>query len=642
NFYKSNIDEITNLPRLNKSEPSVSVAGFTQTTLRESPSIVTLITSEEIREMGAKDILDVIRLVPGLDIAFDVQPAIMVRGNGGSEAKILFQIDGQSINDISFGYSYIGQRLPLQTIDRIEIIRGAGSAIYGGMAGLAVINIITKKIRTGQLLGASAQIGVTQNGLMRNNLEFWALQKYNSGIEFSLIAGRNNGKMTDVNYVGGLQNTFVDNKRFSEITSDVISFIFNYKKLSVNVLYNNYDNRLPQLGDAKLNIKGLFGTISYRVDISEKLVLHTNLSLKQQNPYNFTDIPDRPITAGAGKLFVLEKSNTKDTRLIARSYLLYQFLPKVTITGGVEAFTDNSQYQSNRIFGDGRSRVGYTNLGAFAEANIQSKFANLTVGARVDKYTNISPVVVPRLAITKAFEKVHFKALYNEAFKTPTIQNIQFSENQAIRPERFQLIEFEAGYNLFNSLQLNANIYNILIKDFIAREDIITGDVQYRNIGNSGTQGVELEARYRKKWGYINIGYSFYRVSESQPSQKLPLVSQVFSGIPAQKATLQATFQVNDRISLSPTILYTTNKFKIASILFNPTDSREYAPETLVNFSVNFKNILVKNLTLSATGYNLLNQANWYVPWKIDFSSEIELPAQSREFLLKLMYEFGN
>jgi outer membrane receptor protein involved in Fe transport len=249
---------------------------------------------------------------------------------------------------------------------------------------------------------------------------------------------------------------------------------------------------------------------------------------------------------------------------------------------------------------------------------------------------------VPRLAITKAFEKVHFKALYNEAFKTPTIQNIQFSDNQSIRPERFQLIEFEAGYNLFNNLQLNANIYNILIRDFIAREDIITGDVQYKNIGNSGTQGIELEARYRKKWGYINVGYSFYRVSATQPSQKLPLVSQVFSGIPAQKATLQATFQVNDRISLSPTILYTTNKFKIASILFNPTDSREYAPETLVNFSVNFKNILVKNLTLSATGYNLLNQAHWYVPWKIDFSSEIELPAQSREFLLKLMYEFGN
>lgn len=642
NFYKSNIEETSNLPRLNKAEPSVSVAGFTQTTLRESPSIVTLITGEEIRAMGAKDILDVLRLVPGFDIAFDIQPAIMVRGNGGSEAKILLQIDGQNLNDISFGYSYIGQRIPLQTIDRIEIIRGAGSAIYGGMAGLAVVNIITKKVKAGQVLGASAQIGVTQNGLMRNNLEFLALQKYNNGIEFSLIAGRNNGKMTDVNYVGGLQNNFVDNQRFSAITSDMINFNFSYKKLSINILYNNYDNRLPHLGDAKLNIKGLWSTLNYRIDISDKMVLHTNVNVKQQNPYNFTDIPDRPITAGGGKLFVLEKSNTEDRRLAARSYLLYQFLPKVTLIGGIETFLDDSKYQTDRVFGDGRRRVSYSNLGAFVEANIQSKFANLTVGARVDKYTNIKPVIVPRLAITKAFERVHFKALYNEAFKTPTIQNIQFAVNQSIQPERFQLIEFEVGYKLFNDLQLNANIYNILIKDFIVREDIITGDVQYKNIGNSGTQGIEVEARYRKKWGYINFGYAFYRVSETQPNQKLPLVSQVFSGTPAQKATLQASFQVSPTISLSPTILYTTNKFKIASILFNPTDSKEYAPETLINFNINFKNFLTKNLTLSAGGYNLLNQAHWYVPWKIDFSSEIELPAQSREFLLRLMYEFSN
>jgi outer membrane receptor for ferrienterochelin and colicin len=642
NFYKSNIEETSNLPRLNKSEPSVSVAGFAQTTLRESPSIVTLITSEEIRAMGAKDILDVLRLVPGFDIAFDIQPAIMVRGNSGSEAKLLLQIDGQSINDISFGYSFVGQRIPLQTIERIEIIRGAGSAVYGGMAGLAVVNIITKKVKTGQVLGASAQIGFTQNGLMRNNLEFWAVQKYNNGIEFSLIAGRNHGKMTDVNYVGGLQNTFVDNSRFSQINSDMINFTFAYKKLSVSVLYNNYNNRLPHLGDAKLNIKGLWSTLNYRVDISDKMVLHTNLNVRQQNPYNFTDIPDRPITAGGGKLFVLEKSNTEDRRLAARSYLLYQFLPKVTLTGGVEAFIDDSQYQANRFFADGRRRVSYSNLGAFVEANIQSKFANVTMGARVDKYTNIKPVVVPRLAITKAFEKVHFKALYNEAFKTPTIQNIQFAVNQSIQPERFQLVEFEAGYKLFNDLQVNANVFNILIKDFIVREDVITGDTQYKNIGNSGTQGVEVEARYRKKWGYINFGYSFYRVSETQPNQKLPLVSQVFSGIPAQKATLQASFQVSSQVSLSPTILYTTNKFKIASILFNPTDSKEYAPETLINFNINFKNFLTKNLTLSAGGYNLLNQAHWYVPWKIDFSSEIELPAQSREFLLRLMYEFGN
>jgi outer membrane receptor protein involved in Fe transport len=642
NFYKSNIEEINQLPRLSKSEPSVSVAGFTQTTLRESPSVVTLITNEEIRQMGAKDILDVLRLVPGFDIALDIQPVLAVRGNGANEAKILVQLNGQILNDISLGYSFLAQLIPLQTIERIEIIRGAGSAIYGGAAGLAVINIITKVANSGQVIGASAQVGVTQNGLMRNNIEFWALQKLNNGMEFSLIAGRNAGKTTDLNYIGGLQNNFVDNKKFSTVNSDVINFSFKFKKLDLNILYSNYNNRLPQLGDAKANISGIFGTINYRIDISEKLVLHTRLSIKQQYPYYFTDIPDRPITSGPGKLVTLEKSNTQDVRLTARTYLLYQFLPNTTIIAGAEAFADNSRYLNNSVFGDGRSKVNYSNLGAFVEVNVQSKFANITAGARVDKYTNIAPVLVPRLAITKAFEKIHFKALYNQAFKTPTIQNIQFAVNQSIKPERFRLIEFEVGYRLTPDLQINANVYDILIKDFIIREDLITTDALYKNIGNSGTQGIEVEARYRKKWGYVNFGYSFYRVSETQVSQKLPLVSQVFSGTPAQKATLQASFQVNSRLSLSPTLLYTTNKFKIASILFNPTDSKEYAPEILVNFNVNYKDFLVKNLTLSVGGYNLLNQSQWYVPWKIDFSSDIELPAQSREFLVRFLYQLGN
>lgn len=643
NFYKSNINEINQLPRRSKSEPSVSVAGFTQTTLRESPSIVTLITSEEIRQMGAKDILDVLRLVPGFDIAFDVQPAIVVRGNGANEAKILVQIDGQIINDASIGFSVLGQRVPLQTIDRIEIIRGAGSAIYGGMAGLAVINIITKRANSGQVIGASAQMGITQNSFMRTNLEFWTLQKLNNGMEFSLMAGRNAGKMTDVNYVGGLYNNFVDNRNLSKVNSDMINFAFKYKKLDLNVLYNNYENRLPQLGDTKMNINGVLGTLNYRIDISEKLALHTRLSIRQQNPYNFTDIPDRPVTAGAGKLIVLEKVTTEDRRLAARAYLLYQFMPNMTLTAGAEVFNDNSRYLlSNKVFGDGRNSVSYSNLGAFAEANIQSRFANITIGARIDKYTNIVPVLVPRLAITKAFEKVHLKALYNQAFKSPTIQNIEFAVDGSIKPEKYRIIEFEAGYKLTPDLQINANVYDILVKDFITREDLVTTDTQYKNIGNSGTQGVEVEARYRKKWGYINFGYSFYRVSQTQPSQKLPLVSQVFSGTPAQKATLQASFNLNNRLSLSPTLLYTTNKFKIASILFNPEDSKEYAPEMLVNFNVNYKDFLIKYLTLSIGGYNLLNQSQWYAPWKIDFSSDIELPAQRREFLVRLMYQIGN
>jgi outer membrane receptor for ferrienterochelin and colicin len=72
-------------------------------TTRESPSIVTLVTEEEIRKSGARDMIDVLRLVPEFEFGVDVQGAVGVdiRGNWGYEGKILFLFDRQEMNDNS-------------------------------------------------------------------------------------------------------------------------------------------------------------------------------------------------------------------------------------------------------------------------------------------------------------------------------------------------------------------------------------------------------------------------------------------------------------------------------------------------------------------------------------------------------------
>jgi outer membrane receptor for ferrienterochelin and colicin len=114
-------------------------------TTRESPSIVTLVTEEEIRKSGARDLIDVLRLVPGFEFGMDVQGAVGVgiRGNWGFEGKVLFLLDGQEMNDNSYGTLVLGNHFSVQQIKRVEIIRGPGSALYGGFAELSVINVIT-------------------------------------------------------------------------------------------------------------------------------------------------------------------------------------------------------------------------------------------------------------------------------------------------------------------------------------------------------------------------------------------------------------------------------------------------------------------------------------------------------------------
>ena len=149
-----------------------SVAARKPQTTRDAPGIVTIVTREEIQGSGARDLIDVLRLVPGFFLALDVQGVVGfgMRGNFAHEGKILLLVDGLEMNEIDYSTMPLGHHFPVEHIQRVEIIRGPGSAIYGGYAELAVVNVVT---RTGEeLKGASASgyYGQTSQGLARRGV----------------------------------------------------------------------------------------------------------------------------------------------------------------------------------------------------------------------------------------------------------------------------------------------------------------------------------------------------------------------------------------------------------------------------------------------------------------------------------------
>ena len=113
----------------------------------ESPSAITVITAEDIRLSGATSIPEVLALSPGIDVMFLTagQADVSIRGfNRRLSNKVLVLIDGRSVYLDIIG-SVVWESLPvtLEEIERIEIIRGPGSAIYGANAFGGVVNIIT-------------------------------------------------------------------------------------------------------------------------------------------------------------------------------------------------------------------------------------------------------------------------------------------------------------------------------------------------------------------------------------------------------------------------------------------------------------------------------------------------------------------
>lgn len=137
-FYDMSLEELMKI--------EVSVASTKALTTRESPGILTIITEDEIRKSGATDLIELLQKVPGFNFGVDVEGVvgIGVRGNWAHEGKVLMLLDGHELNEDLFSALEMGAHYSLDLIKQIEVIRGPGSASYGGNAEYAVINIISK------------------------------------------------------------------------------------------------------------------------------------------------------------------------------------------------------------------------------------------------------------------------------------------------------------------------------------------------------------------------------------------------------------------------------------------------------------------------------------------------------------------
>lgn len=133
--------------------PSVYSASKYEQKVTEAPSSVTIITADEIKKYGYLNFAEILRSVRGFHITYDRNYHYLgVRGfglPGDYNTRILLLIDGHRINDAIYEQAPLGTDFPIDIdlIERIEIIRGPGSSLYGTNAFFAVINVITRRGR---------------------------------------------------------------------------------------------------------------------------------------------------------------------------------------------------------------------------------------------------------------------------------------------------------------------------------------------------------------------------------------------------------------------------------------------------------------------------------------------------------------
>ena len=141
-------EEEEGLMALYGDEDFVSIATGRKQPIAKAPAVASVLTQKDIRKIGARDISDILETVPGLHVsrrAAGYSPIFVVRGiHSEFNPQVLLLVNGAPLTNLVFGNR--GEAwggMPVESISRIEVIRGPGSAIYGADAFAGTINIVT-------------------------------------------------------------------------------------------------------------------------------------------------------------------------------------------------------------------------------------------------------------------------------------------------------------------------------------------------------------------------------------------------------------------------------------------------------------------------------------------------------------------
>ena len=182
----------------------------------------------------------------------------------------------------------------------------------------------------------------------------------------------------------------------------------------------------------------------------------------------------------------------------------------------------------------------------------------------------------------------------------------------------------------------------------------------YRNFDRSGSSGGELDFRFRDKWGYFDLNYSFYTV-EHKPrvpvfgvrkfdwdeDERLEVVENSLLAFPKHKINANLCYYLDEDFSANISATYFGKRYA-HDLYFDSNNIDDFGyvipsgileekkPEILTNIFLHWKNFLTKGLHLGLGSYNIFNTKHEFLqPY---YGINVPLPGPSREFIIKLSY----
>jgi len=563
-----------------QSEAMVFTASKSVEKASKSAATINVITEQQIRQMGARDIIDVLQTISGLSITRNNMwfREIEVRGFKSTfSEKLVFMLNGHNINNglLNGGAAIMFDRLSVDNIERVEVIRGPASSLYGANAFLGVVNILTK---TNQLKeGATLSV---QGGSYAKNQYNVQLAKQVDSLRVAINgnADFSNGYkpyVTQDAFAGGPGTLTPGNADTGRAAYD---FDLNVDYGDVT-LKGKYTTRKDNANFGALNVLNYPSVLRNTSSFLELGYSHTffdSVTAKGRVYRDDFKFDNNWQLAPPGSIAgftqgMLARYGAKNSINGAELSLDIETTDWNRITAGINIeeqkqfsmkHVTNYNPTTGAVLANITDFSGIIDWGTAATRRLWSGYIQdildvneelrLVASVRYDSYNDFGKAINPKVGATwEVTPGYSFKLMYGTAFRAPTfaeVYNINttlFLGNRAIKPERIRTAEATV------EAQINEDLHGTLTYFYSKATDIIiTQGGIYKNISAIRSRGIELSGKLHLNEGsYVAGNYTYIRASDNQAT-----IPQTVD-IAKHRANIMLNWQVSDHYNLHSDVI---------------------------------------------------------------------------------------
>jgi len=516
----------------------VSAASRYEQDTREAPASITIVTAEEIRRRGYRTLAEVLANVRSFTINDDRNYSYLgVRGfavPGDYNSRVLFLVDGHPINDGVFGSALIGHGglIDLRVVDRIEIVRGPSSSVYGTSALFGVVNIVTLRgrvlhgVETATSAGShrTYRAAVTGGWRAPGGIEVLLSSSLYRTDGTSLFFPEFDAPATNWGRAVGVDGDRYDRQfaklswndwtleagrswREKHVPTGSYETVFNDPRTRTmdghRFAFLRHDHGFSDASRIEATIG--YDAFDYRGQYAYVDGLFGDFGLARWWTVDAHYV--RPIRAHRVVLGTDLRWNTREDQ------------GGDNVDSGTVVFRSQRDQQIWAVFAQDDWRVARQLL--------------LSVGIRHDQYQSFGGTTNPRAALVYSAGRLGtFKALYGRAFRAPNAYELDYQDGgltmktpPRLDPEIIKSAELVLESTPLPGLRMTASVFHLELQDLVSQMvDSTDSLLVFANSGTVRSVGMELEAELRLASGFT-AGLSYTHQDADDPTRNAELSS---------------------------------------------------------------------------------------------------------------------